>query len=72
MVMAAADISERKNVELRLRDSEERLRIATEQSGRVVYDLNIATDRVRWAGATQQLFGFSIVEMENMCRGPNA
>jgi PAS domain S-box-containing protein len=66
MVMAAADITERKNVELRLRDSEERLRIATEQSGRAVYDLNTSTNRVRWAGATQLLFGFSIGEMEKM------
>ncbi len=66
MLMTAADISERKRVESLLRESEERLRIATEQSGRAVFDLDTVRRTVRWAGATEHLFGYTREEIDTM------
>lgn len=49
------DITERKKAEEIFRRSEERYRIAAEQTGQIVYDFNIKTQEVDWAGAIPEL-----------------
>ncbi|MCJ7544079.1 MAG: PAS domain-containing protein [Phycisphaerae bacterium] len=53
------EIAERTRAEQALRESEERFRIIVERTGQVVYDYDIATGRIQWAGAIQEVTGYS-------------
>ena len=59
------DISEKKLASKKLQESEERYRIATEQTGQVIFDLNLGTRKVRWAGAIRKVTGYDPEELEN-------
>ncbi len=59
MVCVARNVSERMNREKRLASSEERLRIALDQSGRVVRDRNGTSGDTHWVGSTEKLLGLS-------------
>ncbi|TFH03624.1 MAG: PAS domain S-box protein, partial [Methanosarcina sp.] len=59
------DISEKKLASKKLQESEERYRIATEQTGQVIFDLNLGTRKVRWAGAIREVTGYDPEELEN-------
>ncbi|MFY9199365.1 MAG: PAS domain S-box protein, partial [Methanosarcina flavescens] len=60
------DITERKEAEETFRRSEERYRIATEQTGQIVYDYNTKTQEVDWAGAIPELTGYSFEEFQKI------
>ncbi|ALK06779.1 MAG: hypothetical protein AAY43_12700 [Methanosarcina sp. 795] len=60
------DITERKKAEEIFRRSEERYRIAAEQTGQIVYDFNIKTQEVDWAGAIPELTGYSFEEFQKI------
>lgn len=54
---------EREASERKVRDSEERFRLAAEASGNLIYDYDIPTGTVRWCGACAKLTGLSEDEM---------
>jgi len=59
----ARDISKRKKAEEKLRKSEERYRIVTKQTGQVIYDYDLRTDESSWAGAIEEVTGYSFEEL---------
>ena len=60
------DITPRKAAEEQLRRSEERYRIAAEQTGQLVYDYYIESKQVDWAGAIKELTGYSPEEFRQV------
>ena len=60
------DITQWKAAEKTFRKSEERYRIAAEQTGQLVYDYDIESGRIDWAGAISQLTGYSPEEFEQV------
>ncbi len=60
----ARDITKSKKAEEKLRKSEERYRIVTEQTGQVVYDYDSRTDKSSWAGAIEEVTGYSFEEFQ--------
>ncbi|MDY9925387.1 PAS domain S-box protein [Methanosarcina sp.] len=61
----ARDITNSKKAEEKLKKSEERYRIVTEQTGQVVYDYDLRTDKSSWAGAIEEVTGYSFEEFQN-------
>ncbi len=53
------DITPRKEAERFLRKTEEKYRLASEQTGQLVYDYEIEPDIIHWAGAISQITGYS-------------
>ncbi|MCX7840385.1 MAG: PAS domain S-box protein, partial [Anaerolineae bacterium] len=53
------DITERKRAEELLRISQERYRYVTEATGQLIYDYDVATGQIYWAGAIQDITGFT-------------
>ena len=48
------------------RNGEERYRIAAEQTGQLVYDYEIESNKIGWAGAIPQLTGYSPEEFSQV------
>lgn len=53
-----SDITERKSAEEKLMASEERYRIVSEQTGQVVYDLDVNSGLIYWTGDIERVTGF--------------
>ena len=51
------DISERRRIELRLREAEERYRLAAKATNDAIWDWDLTTDQVIWNEAMTSLFG---------------
>jgi PAS domain S-box len=60
------DITGRKKTEEKLQKSEERYRIIAEQTGQLIYDIDLKNGLVEWAGAVNELTGYSNKEIENL------
>ncbi len=58
------DISERQEAERRVRASEERHRIVAEQTGQMIYDWDVGSGRISWAGAIERITGFTAAEYQ--------
>jgi PAS domain S-box-containing protein len=48
------------------KSSEERYRTVTEQTGQVVYEYDLRTDKSIWAGAIEEVTGYSFEEFQNL------
>jgi len=60
------DITSAKIAENQLQENEERYRTATEQTGQIIFDFNLETCEVRWAGAIREVTGYDPEELENL------
>jgi PAS domain S-box-containing protein len=60
------DITERKAAEKIFRKSEERYRIAAEKTGQLVYDYDVESGKIDWAGAISQITGYSPEEFRQV------
>lgn len=63
IVATSRDITERRKMIEALRESEERYRLINKLSGAVVYDYNINDNAILWTGATEEVLGFTIDEL---------
>ena len=61
-IVLANDVTERKRVEEIIRNSEETYRLTAEQTGQIVYDHNMINRETKWAGAIEQVTGYSYYE----------
>jgi PAS domain S-box-containing protein len=59
------DITERKLAGEILERSEERFRITAEQTEQLVYDYDVENNRISWAGAIEELTGYSFEEFQD-------
>lgn len=57
---------ERKRAEEKLQKSEERYRIVTEQTGQLIYDFNMREGKISWAGAIEEITGYTAEEFKSM------
>ncbi len=60
------DITERKNAEAAIKESEERLRILAEKTGTIVYDRNLISNVVHRDGAIEEVLGYSKEEYNKL------
>ncbi len=65
----ARDITTSKKAEEKLRKSEERYRIVTKQTGQVIYEYDLRTDKGIWAGAIEEVTGYSFEELQKFGKG---
>lgn len=56
------DITERKLAQEKLKQSEERFRIAAEQTGQIVFEHDHGEMNIKWAGAIQDVTGYTVEE----------
>ncbi|BCL34735.1 PAS domain S-box protein [Nostoc sp. MS1] len=59
------DVSDRQKFADALCESEERFRLATEQTGQAVYDYDVLSGKILWAGNSEQIIGLSTEELQN-------
>jgi PAS domain S-box-containing protein len=55
----ARDITENRSIAAKLRESEERCRIVTEQTGQLVYEYDIDNDKIYWASDVENITGYT-------------
>jgi len=65
LVTVLQDITGLRKSEKSLEEIEERYRIVTEQTGQLVYDNDLENNRLSWAGAVEEIFGYSLEEVKN-------
>jgi len=64
VLIIARDITKSKEAEEKLKKSEERYRIVTEQTGQVIYDYDSRTGECIWDGAIEEVTGYSFEELQ--------
>jgi len=64
LVGVMLDITGPKRTEENLLKSEERYRLAAEQTGQLIYEFDLQNGHVEWAGAVTELTGYSYNEMQ--------
>jgi PAS domain S-box-containing protein len=56
------DITEKRSAREKLQESEERFRIAAEQTGQIVFEHDHGDMNIKWAGAIQDVTGYTVEE----------
>lgn len=59
------DVTEQRLASKKLQQSEERYRIAAEQTGQLVFDFRLDTQKIEWAGAILEITGFGSEEFRS-------
>lgn len=67
LVIVLQDITELRKSKNAL-ENDEKYRIVTEQTGQLVYDFDLLTDKGSWAGAIVKVTGYSKAEFQSMSR----
>jgi len=57
---------EREKAERLARESDERFRVVSSQTGQVIYDLDVSTDKIEWVGAIQEVTGYTPEEFQEI------
>ena len=57
---------ERKKAEKEIKESEERYRIVTEQTGQLIYEYDIGKNEVYWKGSIEKITGYTPEELMNI------
>ena len=66
IISITRDITDRKQAERSLKESEERYRIVARQTGQIIYDYDISTGVISWAGAIEEVTGYSPEEFSKV------
>jgi PAS domain S-box-containing protein len=66
LVIIGRDITERRRAEDEVRESESRYRIVMEQTGQLIYDWDIPTGTIHWAGDIEQITGYTAEEFQHV------
>ncbi|PKL76237.1 MAG: hypothetical protein CVV27_11265, partial [Candidatus Melainabacteria bacterium HGW-Melainabacteria-1] len=66
LVVTLRDISQRDLAQTLIQASEQRYRIVAEQTGQMVYDWDVATGRIHWAGAIEHITGFLVEDYQDV------
>ncbi|GEM_PF-3464253 len=66
IVAVLHDVTDRVRAEESLRENEERFRVVAEQTGQLIYDYDVASGNIRWAGAVEQVTGRRLEEFQNV------
>ncbi len=53
------------NAEKKLREEEEKYKIATEQTGQMIYEYHVGTGEIKWFGAIEEVVGYSPEEFKS-------
>ncbi|MBI5267182.1 MAG: PAS domain S-box protein, partial [candidate division Zixibacteria bacterium] len=61
-----AEIADRRRAESELKQIEQRYRIVAEQTDQVLYDWNVKTGTIHWAGAIEELTGNTLFEFADV------
>src|SRR5512134_2347511 len=61
-----SETTARRNAEQALRESEETLRLVVEQTGQIVYMLDIPPGRAKWYGAVESLLGYTLEDVQSV------
>ncbi|MFB5652421.1 PAS domain-containing protein [Leptospira wolffii] len=69
LVFLILDITESLLAERALQQSEERYRRIAEQTGQMVYDYDIPSGRITWAGAVEKITGYNLKEFQEVNGG---
>lgn len=65
-VVISRDLSARQRAQQSLQDSEERYRIIAEQTGQMLYDWDVPSGKIYWAGSIEQITGFSEADYQRV------
>ncbi len=57
MISVFTDLTHRMEMERAVRESDERFRLISRQTGQLIYDFDVATGLVRWAGPMEAMLG---------------
>jgi PAS domain S-box-containing protein len=63
-LIIARDVTKNKETAKKLLNSKEIRRIITEQTGQLIYDYDLRTDTCTWAGAVEEITGYSFEEFQ--------
>lgn len=58
-IASVRDVTEKREKEVAMEESEERHRIMVEQTGQLIYDYDVGTGKIVWSGAVREVTGFS-------------
>lgn len=65
-LIIAKDLSKSKRAKERFQKSEEIYRIVTQQTGQLIYDYDLITDRCSWVGAIEEVTGYKSEEFQKL------
>ncbi|AKB83163.1 Sensory transduction histidine kinase [Methanosarcina barkeri 3] len=66
VLIIAKDLSKSKRSKERFQKSEEIYRVVTQQTGQLIYDYDLITDKCSWVGAIEEVTGYKFEEFQKL------